>query len=366
MNDGLSLYIQFYYIFFKIMEADFSVFFSLFKRNKITVQNKYLESILYKFDFLLYSNIDILKTKYQDNTAIIIIDEYKDKHHKKYYFICYDYKLIIFLPNSESDLSAFISFLDNTNSRKYFFKNSSTLAHYSKNINNIFLLEIERFSTQFFIENEECQHIWSLIVPCICGFLIKAGYKNSKVNHYKFSKEEFKEHQEKVDPRNKSFVELRYLGKGSAGSVSLIYYFPKQMVFALKAANDCQYELIERERENYLNLQFPLFVKYYGYFLIDEKKCLLLEFVQGQTLNEIDLSILSLSTKVFIVFELMLSVHFIHSKNYICRDLNPNNIIINKNKDAILIDFDRVIQADKQTTMDFIRDCMPPENVLTT
>lgn len=79
------------------METDFSVFFSLFlKKNKITVQNKYLESILYKFDFLLYSNIDILKTKYQDNSAIIIIDEYKDKHHKKYYFICYDYKLIIF------------------------------------------------------------------------------------------------------------------------------------------------------------------------------------------------------------------------------------------------------------------------------
>lgn len=137
------------------------------------------------------------------------------------------------------------------------------------------------------------------------------------------------------------------------------------MAFALKAAIDCQYELIERERENYLNLQFPLFVKYYGYFLIEEKKCLLLEFVQGQTLNEIDLSILSLSAKVCIVFELMLSVHFIHSKNYICRDLNPNNIIINKNKEAILIDFDRIIQADKQTTMDFMRDCMPPENVLT-
>ena len=118
--------------------------------------------------------------------------------------------------------------------------------------------------------------------------------------------------------------------------------------------SDCEsIELIERERSNYLNIRFPFIVKYFGYIEQGNIKCLLLEFVEGKTLKNYDTYQLSYREKCNVIFELILTVQYIHSFGYICRDMHLENIIINENKDAVLIDFDRVIKIEEQKTKDF-------------
>lgn len=72
-----------------------------------------------------------------------------------------------------------------------------------------------------------------------------------------------------------------------------------------------------------------------------------------------------------IIFELLLTISFIQSKNCIYRNLKPNNIIIDQDKNTILIDFDRLINyqediIDENTTHYFSNVYICPEIMLGT
>ena len=89
-------------------------------------------------------------------------------------------------------------------------------------------------------------------------------------------------------------------------------------------------------------IEGPYIVKYFGYIEKSKKKCLLLEYVEGETLREYNTKTLTNKQRYDMILEILHTVQYIHEKGLICRDLHANNIIINYNKDAILIDFDRI------------------------
>lgn len=223
----------------------------------------------------------------------------------------------------------------------------------------IFIFEINNFSEKFSIinekgdnsNNENFQLFWKAAVGCVTGFLIKKSHSNSR-RKKENSKEAFNE---EIYSKN-DFILLREIGRGGFATVYLVYHIEKEEIFALKSPfnSDCEsIELIERERSNYLNIRFPFIVKYFGYIEQGNIKCLLLEFVKGKTLKNYDSNQLSYREKCNAIFELILTVQYIHSFGYICRDMHLENIIINENKDAVLIDFDRVIKIEEQKTKDF-------------
>ena len=199
--------------------------------------------------------------------------------------------------------------------------------------NENFFNEIRNFSKKFRISNEKVQHFWSIIVNCLSGFLIKKGYQNSRNRHEKYLNEKFVEYEEKNSNFvNKSYIELRNIGRGSGGIVNLIYHIPKEEIFALKIPFYESQHLIERERRNYLSIRYPFIVPYIGYIkFVDKPKYLLLEYVEGETLDKYDLSHLNDQEKYTIILELLLSIHYLHSHNYIYRDLRLNKIMINQN-----------------------------------
>lgn len=47
-----------------------------------------------------------------------------------------------------------------------------------------------------------------------------------------------------------------------------------------------------------------------------------------------------------IIIELMFIIDYLHQNEFIYRDLKPDNIMIDNNKTAVLIDFDRMIKFD--------------------
>lgn len=79
--------------------------------------------------------------------------------------------------------------------------------------------------------------------------------------------------------------------------------------------------------------RYPFIPQYYGYFEDKDYKHLLIEYIEETTLD--NYKSLSLMEKCDIIFELLLTIRYLHSLGYIYRDLRLNNIIINHNKDAI-------------------------------
>lgn len=101
----------------------------------------------------------------------------------------------------------------------------------------------------------------------------------------------------------------------------------------------------EHELKFYQNIgnKHPFISKYFGHFDYFEFKYIVIEFIEGETLLKIcknNINQLSYSEKIKIIIEILLSVEYIHSKNIFIRDLKWDNIIVDSNHDAFLIDFD--------------------------
>ena len=345
------------------METSLKNFKRHFEKHEIELFNPFLKKVFDKFTFYLDLNeeFDINKfLPFKYESRIIVIDEYKEKQDE-YLIFCFDFNLLIIKLNNQNNRFLTDFLLSNEWSEKYFFKRIPFLDKHSEVTDIIFLHEIYSFSSQFFINNSSFIVFWKAIINCFSGFVIKYSYEQSRKNINQISMGDFIEYHEKIEPRNKSFIKLRELGKGSCATVDLIYHLPSEKLFALKIPHDNCIDLIERERNNYLIIQNPYLAKYSGYLEDENKKCLLLDFIEGRTLKKYDTKKLNENEKYNIIFEIMISIHYIHSKQFIYRDLYPNNIIITQEKDAILIDFDRIITEKDQTTIDFNHEILPPE-----
>ena len=80
------------------MKESFTRFQTLFNKSKIRLQNQDLEETFYKFDFHLYEkNIKSEKeiSEFSNESRIIVIDKYEGSDQKEYFFICFDYHLIL-------------------------------------------------------------------------------------------------------------------------------------------------------------------------------------------------------------------------------------------------------------------------------
>ncbi|KAK8880547.1 hypothetical protein M9Y10_003227 [Tritrichomonas musculus] len=348
----------------------------LAKKEGITIANCHLKEILKNFNFFFYP--DTLQTKegikqFENNYKIIVIDECI-QNGIKYYVLCFDYNIIIFPNEDKAGDSILQDILKQFNGCVTYFIQNCNKQSDTDNSNSDFFKEIRNFSIKFSFRDKKLQSFWSMIVNCVSGFLIKKGYQNSRNKHDKYLNEKFVEHQEKRrNFENKSYIELRVLGRGSGGMVKLIYYISKEEVYALKLPHGNCDKLNKRERNNFLNIRYPYIVPYIGYIEFPyHPKYLLLEYVEGETLDKYNLANLNEQEKYIIIFELLLTIQYLHSQHYICRDLRCGNIMINQNKDAILIDFDHVLKDDdknketleesKERTNNFIDPAVPDEN----
>lgn len=179
--------------------------------------------------------------------------------------------------------------------------------------------------------------------------------------------EEFS-HKKTLIPRTfdeDEFIELRKCGIGSSFAVTLFYHISKEELVVIKRPNTLTSEiqkLVQREIINYSKLKYPLIPKYYG----TQNNDLVIEFLNGRTLSNIKNLNLTVNEKITIIFEIMVTIGFIHQNHFIYRDLKPNNIIIDENKTAVLIDFDRMIEyndsfSEQIHTVDFSHVYSAPE-----
>ena len=150
---------------------------------------------------------------------------------------------------------------------------------------------------------------------------------------------------------------VKALGKGRFGNVILTRY--KKNYYALKAVSikqiskDRMTKYLLSEKNVLLQLDHPFVMKLVR-TLKDESNCyFLMEYVNGQTLNEYlnNRCLLQQVDEVrFYAASLLLVVNYIQTKNVIHRDIKPNNIMIDKNGYIKLIDFGTAKIVDDYTS----------------
>lgn len=224
--------------------------------------------------------------------------------------------------------------------------------------NNFHLKESRKFSSY--------SEIWKIIVPCISGYLIKQSY--SKLNNDRLNKkcqktiEKFDENMIKDD----NFINLRTVGIGSIFKTELMIDIVHERLFLFKIPHyeiDEITKLIQREIKNYSKISHPFVPEFYGTILNNKRYNIIIEYINGQTLSDITNWHFSFEEKILIIFEIILVIYYFHTNNLIYRDLKPDNIMIDHNKNIVLIDFDRMIDLSNNGdfTKSFCTNYIAPE-----
>ena len=330
------------------MIESFALFQNLHANYLLNFKNHHMSELIDLFSFFLINDDDAqlnldLSHKLQAS-PVIILDKYDHLT-----FICVDDKLILIndsyitkiLPLLYSNNKSTIYSLSSDIKSLVLCENSSNnlkcdrILYIEENI--VFKKEIESFSSQLEIKNKDIQQIWKIIRRIISAYLIQKSYIDSFFDRMKNYKELMNSQpKEKTIERDKIIL-LRNIYTDNISRIELIYFIPQKRLFVLK--NIMNEHLFEREKNNYLQCQHPFIPRYIG----NDSENLVIEYIQGTMLNSINNIQLEMHEKIKIVFELMIVFQYIHHKNFIYRDLKPNNLIIDNNKNIVLIDFDKMI-----------------------
>lgn len=194
-----------------------------------------------------------------------------------------------------------IYFLSNT---KDIYNASITIQNQQIEISENFINEIHNFDQYIQIFQKSWPQIHEIdkyISSCITGYLICQGYSKLKQKRINFDQNLKYEKLTEND-----FIVLRLLGSGSSSNTELIYAIEKGELFALKKPTgniEENSKLIEREYDNYMKINHPFLPHFYGKTQINNY--LIIEYINGETLSQIEKFKLSFDEKITIIFEIM-------------------------------------------------------------
>jgi cGMP-dependent protein kinase 1 len=132
---------------------------------------------------------------------------------------------------------------------------------------------------------------------------------------------------------------IKELGCGNFGQVALVKHRKNNHFYAIKWVQKKQIDIeglhpnLELERNILLKIDHPFIVKLVKCLKSDKLVLFLLEYIKGKELFEVirDIGLLNKSQTLFYGASLILAIEYLHSRNYIYRDLKPENVMISEN-----------------------------------
>jgi len=137
------------------------------------------------------------------------------------------------------------------------------------------------------------------------------------------------------------------LGEGGMGIVYKAFDIKLERFVALKVLNQTGslnsnfVERFKREAKNQAKLNHPNIVSIYGFTEQNGILGIVMEYVEGETLEKLITRKNKLDTKdaLQILQQMLEGVGHAHSKSFIHRDIKPSNIILNKEGVIKIMDF---------------------------
>ena len=137
------------------------------------------------------------------------------------------------------------------------------------------------------------------------------------------------------------------LGQGSYGNVSLVKSEKNSYFYAIKNISNKQilysklHKNIEIERNILLKVDHPFIVKLVKTLKDDKYIYYLMDYIKGKELFDIirDIGLLNKSQAQFYIGSIMLALKYLHERNFIFRDIKPENVMVLENSFIKLIDF---------------------------
>ena len=347
---------------------------TILKNKEISIIN----DIANNYTFLYFSgklDIDIDPFIYSNfkNSRTAVIYHYTYKSDENTFFIVsFEKTLIIIDQSSISILKSLFS--TNEQSIIYIFSNKDSNYNFSDLFQNrliennqTLLAEIKNFCTIFRKKpssNPSINKLWTTIQQCISGYLISKSYLQSIENQASISSNEI-ENSPKEIWDCKDYIELREIGRGSSFLAELVYCIEKGQLFIIKKPlTSNSRTLLMREIFNYSKINHSLAPKYHG--TVKDCNHPIIQYINGKTLEQIDEFHLNEEEKNIIIFQIMLFINYLHNNNFVYRDLKPDNVMIDENKNVFIIDFDNMIKypidtANNEYTKDFSSVFVSPE-----
>ena len=132
-------------------------------------------------------------------------------------------------------------------------------------------------------------------------------------------------------------VLLRLIGEGGQSKVYEGYYGRNHV--AIKILTNIDYHCLMNELVILSNLKNPSIQKFYGVVNQDKNLAIITEYINGKSLNSINMSEIPFNVKLKIISDIGNVLEYMHVNNMIHRDLKPENIILDEKYNPYLIDF---------------------------
>lgn len=118
------------------------------------------------------------------------------------------------------------------------------------------------------------------------------------------------------------FVFVRVIRSNYCALTRLYYYIKKEELVVIKTLLPGNKYLIEREIENYRNMDHPFIPRYYGTIEGESNKSFVIEFINGHPLSDISKKKMKMKDeeKLIIIFDLLCIFSYLKLKKYIYRD----------------------------------------------
>lgn len=133
------------------------------------------------------------------------------------------------------------------------------------------------------------------------------------------------------------------LGEGGMGTVHLAYDETLRRNVAIKHINDQSSYYVKRmmrEAQAIGSLVHPNILKIYEIIMVKNFPCLVMEYIDGITLNEyIEQNSLTLTQKIELFIKILQAAACAHQANIVHRDIKPQNIMMDKKGEPYLMDF---------------------------
>lgn len=151
----------------------------------------------------------------------------------------------------------------------------------------------------------------------------KQLYKNKEDRLHRFLKDKCQQQKESSHSLYmQEFVFVRVIRSNYYALTRLYYYIKKEELVVIKTLLPGNKYLIEREIENYRNMDHPFIPRYYGTIEGESNKSFVIEFINGHPLSDISKMKMKMKDeeKLIIIFDLLCIFSYLKLKKYIYRD----------------------------------------------